>query len=292
MRTTEPVKIIEVKGRNAGWLAAASALAKRSEQRRAAIRLAAGNPLLRGEIPAPRSAVAPGDRLLPRGRERDPPRREGPPGAPDARRASRTHGRLRPSAARRRGGVSVRAGEGEARRPRALGHARQHPADVQRARLGGGFERSARVRRVGGAVRAARRNRLHGRHAPEPRGKYRMEFGCAPLSKIANAEKKLPAEFFDRRAMLPTAAFRRYALPLVGAGLPDHARLRGRPVAAPEIVRACACNDDMTSTTKVREACGAPSFPIMRPRPVDEYGPTHSHQSCRRSDPSDVSRIE
>ena len=32
VRTIEPVKIIEVKGRNAGWLAAAAALAKRSEQ--------------------------------------------------------------------------------------------------------------------------------------------------------------------------------------------------------------------------------------------------------------------
>ena len=59
---------------------------------------------------------------------------------------------------------------------------------------------------------------------------YRIGFGVAALSRIANAEKKLPAEFFDRRAMLPTAAFRRYALPLVGPGLPGHARLRGAPV--------------------------------------------------------------
>jgi 6-phosphofructokinase 1 len=61
------------------------------------------------------------------------------------------------------------------------------------------------------------------------RRKYGVQFGCAALSKIANSEKKLPVGFFDRRAMLPTAAFRRYALPLVGAGLPGHARLRGKP---------------------------------------------------------------
>ena len=46
----------------------------------------------------------------------------------------------------------------------------------------------------------------------------------------AASEKKLPPEFFDRRVMLPTGAFRRYALPLAGPGLPVHERLRGRPV--------------------------------------------------------------
>ena len=57
---------------------------------------------------------------------------------------------------------------------------------------------------------------------------YAVEYGTAALARVANREKLLPARFFDRERMLPTAAFARYALPLVGAGLPDHARLKGR----------------------------------------------------------------
>ena len=46
-----------------------------------------------------------------------------------------------------------------------------------------------------------------------------------PLEAFAGRERVLPEEFFDRERMLPTDAFVRYALPLVGAGLPDHERL-------------------------------------------------------------------
>ena len=55
---------------------------------------------------------------------------------------------------------------------------------------------------------------------------YRMAFDTVPIEKVANKEKPLPSSYFDCEKMLPTAAFRRYALPIVGAGLPCHARLR------------------------------------------------------------------
>ena len=59
-------------------------------------------------------------------------------------------------------------------------------------------------------------------------GGYRIGFDTAPIGKVANREKRVPASYFDADTMLPTAAFRRYALPIIGGGLPRHARLRGR----------------------------------------------------------------
>jgi len=54
---------------------------------------------------------------------------------------------------------------------------------------------------------------------------YGVRYETAPLKEIANREHLMPAKYFDRRLMLPTSAFRRYALPLVGPGLPKHFRL-------------------------------------------------------------------
>ena len=69
---------------------------------------------------------------------------------------------------------------------------------------------------------------------------YRWKVAPAPLSDIANAEKKMPKSFIDRSGYGITAACRRYLEPLVRGeapppfrpdGLPDYVRLRLTPVA-------------------------------------------------------------
>jgi 6-phosphofructokinase len=60
----------------------------------------------------------------------------------------------------------------------------------------------------------------------QPGPEYRCDYGLAPLSAIANVEKPLPPEFFPGEDAMPTAAFRVYAEPLLGGPLPVHARLR------------------------------------------------------------------
>jgi 6-phosphofructokinase 1 len=56
---------------------------------------------------------------------------------------------------------------------------------------------------------------------------YRCETGVAPLAEVANAEKLLPPEFIDETGVMVTPAFREYALPLIGGELPPLARLKG-----------------------------------------------------------------
>ena len=60
--------------------------------------------------------------------------------------------------------------------------------------------------------------------APGPT--YRCDYGLAPLDAIANVEKPLPAGFFPDADAMPTPAFRAYAEPLLGGPLPQHARLK------------------------------------------------------------------
>ncbi len=47
---------------------------------------------------------------------------------------------------------------------------------------------------------------------------YRVETFPIPLEKIANRQRALPADYFDPRELRATDAFRRYAQPLLGAG--------------------------------------------------------------------------
>lgn len=58
---------------------------------------------------------------------------------------------------------------------------------------------------------------------------YTVRFGVAPLEAVANTERLLPAEFIGADGRSVTAAFRRYALPLLGAPLPAYARMADVP---------------------------------------------------------------
>ncbi len=51
--------------------------------------------------------------------------------------------------------------------------------------------------------------------------KYALGYQPVPLAKIPNRERDLPAGFFDRGKSMITPAFKKYALPLLGGNLPD-----------------------------------------------------------------------
>ncbi len=62
---------------------------------------------------------------------------------------------------------------------------------------------------------------------------YRCAIGSAPLGEVANRVRTLPAEYLSADGHTPTDAFRDYALPLLGTPLPRHARLPRRFISLP-----------------------------------------------------------
>jgi len=68
---------------------------------------------------------------------------------------------------------------------------------------------------------------------------YRWSVGTAPLTKVANVERKMPRNFISRDGYHITAACRRYLQPLIGgedyppykAGLPSYVKLKNVAVA-------------------------------------------------------------
>jgi ATP-dependent phosphofructokinase / diphosphate-dependent phosphofructokinase len=67
---------------------------------------------------------------------------------------------------------------------------------------------------------------------------YRWKIEPVPLSKVANVEKKVPREFITADGFGITSACRRYLAPLIAGedyppfrnGLPDYVRIKGKPV--------------------------------------------------------------
>ena len=60
---------------------------------------------------------------------------------------------------------------------------------------------------------------------------YKCETGLAPLSAVANAERPVPDEYINEDGNDVTSAFIEYALPLIGGPLPQYARLKMTRVA-------------------------------------------------------------
>ena len=58
---------------------------------------------------------------------------------------------------------------------------------------------------------------------------YQVRFGTAPLTAVANRERALPDEFIGPDGRSVTEDFRRYAVPLIGGPLPPYARLADLP---------------------------------------------------------------
>lgn len=60
---------------------------------------------------------------------------------------------------------------------------------------------------------------------PNGDNKYRCEFGTTALTNIANTEHKMPAEYINPAGNFVTQAFIDYALPLIGGPIPRHFKL-------------------------------------------------------------------
>src|SRR5579884_3726613 len=223
MHQIDPVKIVEVMGRNAGWVAVASALGKRDE-------------------------VDPPHLIYPPERRLEPDRF-----LSDVEAVYRRLGHVIVVVAetvRSADGEFIGAHERDIRD--SFGHrrlvepARKLAALVEdRLGLRARYDRPGTIQRmstlclsevdVDEAYEA-------GRHAVQalldgqsdqmvtliraPGLAYRCDYGLAPLASIANVEKPLPLEFFPGDDTMPTPAFRAYAEPLLGGPLPEHARLQ------------------------------------------------------------------
>ena len=74
----------------------------------------------------------------------------------------------------------------------------------------------------------------------QPDAEYECKTGLAPLEEIAGKVKVLPAEFIDRSAGLVAQAYLRYARPLIGDPLPEYGRLVGSARYPQERARYCA----------------------------------------------------
>ena len=219
-----PVKIIEVMGRDAGWLAAAAALGKRDES------------------DAPHLIYVP-ERPFSRAHFLD-----------DVLQAHRAYGwvvvvaaeTIRDEGGRPLGAVGQQGAD-------AFGHAllsgtAQALVGLVRDELGlrARFDRPGDLQRMSSAcVSAVDRDEAYragqaavtaalagesdqmGTLLRQPDPPYRCETGLVPLERVANEQRLLPDAFLDAAGTGVTAAFHDYALPLIGEPLPEHARLRG-----------------------------------------------------------------
>jgi len=222
MHRLDPVKIVEVMGRNAGWVAAASALGKRDGR-------------------DPPHLICPPERLLDLDQFLDSvqavQRRLGHAvivvaetvrgadgaliGADRDVRDSFGHRRLVEPARKLAALVEERLGlRARYDRPgtiQRMSSPCQSEVDLNEAEAAG--------RHAVDALLAGNTDQMVALIRPPGPG-YRCDFGLAPLSAVANVEKPLPPAFFPGDDALPTPAFRAYAEPLLGGPLPEHARLQ------------------------------------------------------------------
>jgi 6-phosphofructokinase 1 len=223
MRRSDPVKILEVAGRHAGWLAAATALGRRSPEE---------GPHL---VYVPECPVRPESIL------------------DDVEATLGAYGHVVMVLCENQPEPNgqVLGSNGQPRHRDAFGHAYyDSPAEslvhLIRGRLGlrARFEKYGTLQRMSIACRSesdaaealavgeeAVRLVLAGvtdqmvvlrRESNDP---YRCTLTTAPLATIANQQRTLPSEMTPEPRGGPTPAFRRYAEPLLGAPLPRHARL-------------------------------------------------------------------
>jgi 6-phosphofructokinase 1 len=223
MGVASPITIIEVMGRDAGWLAAASALARREERD-------APHVICIPEVPVDE------ERFL--GRIEDAYRRFGFAVAVVAENARGVGGVL--------GGQQEPWYVDDFGHPYYDGPARYLAALVsRRLRVRARYEKPGTIQRslascnsrtdvqeAEMAGRAAVRYALEG-HTDvivtllrEPGERYACYTGMAPLKDVAGKAKPMPAEYLDTSSYFVTPAFVRYAQPLIGGPLPRFGRVR------------------------------------------------------------------
>ncbi|HVA22999.1 MAG TPA: 6-phosphofructokinase [Chloroflexota bacterium] len=223
MHRFDPVKIIEVMGRDAGWLAASSALGKRTDE------------------DAPHLIYFPEHRLAVDRFVEDvqgvydrlgyvvavvPERITDPSGNVVARSTEPTfvdafgHAYFDSPAAYLAQEVSGRLG---------LRARFDKPGTLQRMSISLASRTDLDEAYMAG--RAGVRDALTGESGSmvtlvrEPDPEYRCTTGLAPLAEVANNVKLMPREFVNAEANFVTEAFVKYATPLIGDPLPRYARL-------------------------------------------------------------------
>ncbi len=228
MGDTGPIKIMEIMGRNAGWLTASSVLAKSKPD---------DPPNL---IYVPERGVAP-DRIV--ADVRDCYERLGycviavSEGLKDDKGNDIAAGRTTEVDAfghARKGGVAEYL---EALLRNAFGFTIRYDKPGYLQRSFGELISSTDREEAYEAGRAAVRAAVNGNTDKEvvlvriPGSSYRLEMGLAPLDQVANIERKLPPEFINAEGNGVTDAFVEYARPLIGEPLMPYARLEGHRVA-------------------------------------------------------------
>ena len=228
MKRREPVKIVEVMGRNAGWVAAASALGKRDELDAPHLIYVPERPLsldrFLDEVETAYRrfgiAVAVVTETI---REHDgkPIGQPPPPGAGE-RADPFGHLRLAGAAAYLCQQVISNLGllarwdkPGTIQR---MSMACASPVDLAEAYLVGQAAVRYAVAGESDAMVALVR---------EAGAEYGCTTGLAPLAAVANTEKRLPEEYLQADWPFVTPAFLDYARPLIGGPLPEYSRLRG-----------------------------------------------------------------
>ena len=224
MRADEPVKIIEVSGRNSGWLACAGAIGKEEDRDAPQLVWPPEVPFCRGKfLDCVRTHL----------------RRLGHCVAVVAETVRDARGRTVPKSRK----SATRDDFGHPRISGTAGHLCE--LVQQQLRVRARWEKMGTIGRTAAAYvstvdrseakragAAAVRYALRGisgqevvlKRSDSPR--YRCTMGLVPLEEIANAEKRLPAEMFDPGSMLPTPEFLCYARPLIGHTLPQRFRLK------------------------------------------------------------------
>lgn len=232
MRRIDPIKLLEVPGRNAGWVAAASALGKRAEEDAPHLILPPERPVSLPRFLDTVQRVY--DRLgfaviVVAETVRD--EQGSPLGAPAVEMGTTDafgHRRLVGAAAFLSREVAIGLGiRARWEKPGTL--ARTSMTCVSEVDL----EEAYLVGRQ--AVQAALRGEDDRmvtliRESDEP---YRVTTGLARLDSIANCERRLPEEYLATDGTHVTPAFVDYARPLIGGPLPEYARLRGARFTLP-----------------------------------------------------------
>jgi ATP-dependent phosphofructokinase / diphosphate-dependent phosphofructokinase len=223
MKNVDPVKIIELMGRNSGWIVAASALLKKSPED-------APHILLIPEVPFDETAfikkteavlqsvgyciIVISETIRDYGGNRIGRKTEGVMADPFGHKyVEGTSARLASIIERE---LKVRARFDK-------------PGTIQRMSMAYISETDQKEAYQAGAhaVKWALRGmtKVMVGFDRKPGTKYAIGYQPVSLEKIPNRERDLPVEFFDKKKAMITPAFVKYALPLLGKDLPDFASL-------------------------------------------------------------------
>ena len=218
MKNVDPVKIIELMGRNSGWIVAASALLKKNPED-------APHILLIPEVPFDETAfvkkteavlqsagycvIVISETIRDYGGNRIGHKTEGITADPFG------HKYVEGTAARLASilekNLGVRARFDKPGTIQRMSMAYVSKTDQKEAYQAG-------VQAVKWALQG--KTKVMVGFARKPGPKYAIRYYPVPLERISNHERYLPAEFFDRKKGMITPAFMKYALPLLGKNLP------------------------------------------------------------------------